>query len=378
MTWLKKLLEMILAWFGVKEIPPPASQDPRPNGEAGDESGNGRVTVDPDREEEPGGTVEDTLMDDEVEEDAMPGRPELKKGDKGDMVEELQRLLNKNGAGIGVDGDFGGRTERAVMSFDQSYGLEEDGIADATTWEILDRPPFWKDDVLAAMQIKPGTPLDDAPAGIKNAWNSYGGLLQEIASRLGFDPSAAIAVLCAESSGKGFNDDGSMKIRFENHVFYSRWGKHHPDTFAKHFKFDADQRWKGHYWRSSTDLPWERLHVKSTGQKGEWAALGFARTLDDEAALDSISMGAPQVMGFNSARIGYETAREMFDNWQQGDREQIVGLFSFIRSNHKMVRALRDKDWEAFAYRYNGSGQAAHYGEIIENYAAQAQAAGIA
>ena len=376
MEWLKKLFEMILQWLGIREIPPPASPEPKANGEADDEEGDGRVTIDPDRDPTPSGTVEDTLLGGEVKEDAVTGRPELKKGDKGELVEELQRLLNKNGCGIGVDGDFGGRTMRAVMDLDQSYGNPEDGVADEATWEILDRPPFAAMQDLATAKLEPESTVEGS-GGLAKAWNSYGGLLEELADVLGFAPAAAVAVLCAESSGSGFGPDGRMKIRFENHVFYSRWGKKNQAKFDEHFKFDPEQKWRGHYWRSSKDLPWERLHTSSTGQKGEWAVLEFARGLADEEALDSISMGAPQVMGFNSPKVGYDTALEMFTAWQMGDREQIVGLFDFIRSSHKMVRALREKDYEAFAYRYNGSGKAKHYGEIIEGYVEDAQGMGI-
>jgi len=381
MGWLKRLIETILGWFGVREITPPApdSRDDRgePVMEAGDSGGDGRVTTDPDAPV--GGTVEDTVEWDPLDhqEGRDVPRPTLSKGDKGDMVEELQRLLNANGAGIAVDGDFGNRTMRAVMSLDQSYGLSEDGTADAATWEVLDRPPFWEDDILAKMPLEPGTEITGGSSSVRAAWNSYGGLLQEVASRLGFSPAAAVAVLCAESSGRGFADDGRMIIRFENHCFYSRWGRSHPDQFAKHFRYNADQKWTGHYWREDPNGEWRRLHTRSAGQDEEWAALTFARTLDDEAALDSISMGSPQVMGFNSARIGYGTAREMFDNWSKGDRQQLLGLFSFIRSNHKMVRALRDEDWEAFAYRYNGSGQAAAYGGHIEDHVGTARSAGV-
>jgi len=347
-----------MKFLGAKELPPPASPEPE--------------KVWP-RDPEPEPTVEDTLPVGEVEEDAVPGRPELKSGDGGDLVKELQRLLNKNGCGIAIDGDFGGRTLRAVMDLDQSYGNPEDGTADEATWEILDRPPFAANKDLASAPLKPGTSVEGT-SGLAKAWNSYGGLLEMMADVLGFAPAAAVAVLCAESSGDGFGPDGRMKIRFENHVFYSRWGKHNQAKFADHFKYDSGQKWKGHYWRSNKDLPWEKLHTRSLGQKGEWAVLEFALTLDDEAAYDSISMGAPQVMGFNSEKVGYDTAGEMFTAWKMGDREQILGLFDFIRSSHKMVRALRDKDYEAFAYRYNGSGQAAHYGEIIEGYVEQAQA----
>lgn len=52
----------------------------------------------------------------------------LKKGCKGQDVEQLQRDLNTTiDAGLEVDGSFGGLTEAAVMEFQRTYGLEVDG-----------------------------------------------------------------------------------------------------------------------------------------------------------------------------------------------------------------------------------------------------------
>lgn len=390
MEWLRKIIKAILAWFGVKEVPPPERPaDGTPQIEAGDAEGNGRVTVDPDAGDDPPkkprdggvwGRDEDTVewTSTTGEEGGTMARPELCKGDKGDEVKDAQRLLNLNGCGLKVDGDFGGGTEGAVESFQQSYGLPPTGKIDADTWELLDRPAFAHMPELADLDMKPAGAVQSGNSAIDKSWADFGGLLSKLAEMLGFNPSAAVAVLVTESSGSGFGSDGRLKIRFENHIFYSRWGKRHPDTFAAHFKYDPNKRWTKHYWRDDPNGEWRRLHTTSAGQNEEWLALTFARTLDDEAALQSISMGSPQVMGFNSAKVGYDTARAMFDSWSEGDRQQILGLFDFIRSNHKMVRALRVDGWSKFAYYYNGSGQAEKYGERIGGYVTQAQAAGIA
>ena len=48
--------------------------------------------------------------------------PELKRGDFGPEVEQLQRLLNKAGAMLVCDGDFGPGTQRGIRA---AYGLNE-------------------------------------------------------------------------------------------------------------------------------------------------------------------------------------------------------------------------------------------------------------
>lgn len=66
--------------------------------------------------------------------------PELSKGDKGEAVKSLQRLLNGVGCSVGlfgVDGDFGTATEKAVIKFQAEHGLEADGICGSKTWSKL-------------------------------------------------------------------------------------------------------------------------------------------------------------------------------------------------------------------------------------------------
>ena len=51
----------------------------------------------------------------------------LKLGDKGIAVIELQKMLNKNGANLLVDGDFGAKTEAALKAYQQKQGLSVTG-----------------------------------------------------------------------------------------------------------------------------------------------------------------------------------------------------------------------------------------------------------
>ena len=66
-----------------------------------------------------------------------PADPTLSRGAKGDDVKELQRLLNRYGNTIAVDGDFGPKTEAAVIAFQKTNGLKEDGIVSDSVWTAL-------------------------------------------------------------------------------------------------------------------------------------------------------------------------------------------------------------------------------------------------
>lgn len=192
-------------------------------------------------------------------------------------------------------------------------------------------------------------------------WNRYGGLLAVLSNELKIDPATAAAVLAIEAGGQAFGADGRMIIRFENHIFFDEWGKQNPAAFAQHFSFDAGQPWQGHLWRPSPAAPWQEFHGN---QAAEWQVLTLACSLDDTGAKRSISMGAPQIMGFNCAAIGYDTVQAMFDAFSAGEQAQLIGFFDFVRGasgDGPAVQVLQSQDFTAFATQYNGSGQAAAY-----------------
>ncbi|MBM3189030.1 MAG: DUF3380 domain-containing protein, partial [Chloroflexi bacterium] len=200
---------------------------------------------------------------------------------------------------------------------------------------------------------------------LAETWNRYGGLMTVLGGELKIDPALAAAVLVAESRGRGFGPDGRMVLRFENHVFYRRWGREHAERYAQHFRYDPQEPWKGHVWRPSPDGAWRPFHGD---QSAEWEVFQFACALDDTAAKLSISMGAPQIMGFNHAGIGYDSVQGMYDAFSGDERYQILGFFDFAKGptgESEALRALQDCDLETFAAKYNGAGEAARYAGLI-------------
>ncbi|MGB8701366.1 MAG: peptidoglycan-binding domain-containing protein, partial [Thermosynechococcaceae cyanobacterium] len=71
--------------------------------------------------------------------------PTLSRGSFGRAVRELQRILTstsrkedqKQFNPIGIDGDFGENTEKAVIAFQKNRGLSNTGIVNDDTWEAL-------------------------------------------------------------------------------------------------------------------------------------------------------------------------------------------------------------------------------------------------
>lgn len=215
----------------------------------------------------------------------------------------------------------------------------------------------------------PDPPGDNSASGrmMVRIWGQYGGLLSKVGEVLNVDPSLAAGVLAVESGGRAFSPTGSMIIRFETHVFYNLWGKNNAETFDRYFRFDATSPWRGetHQWRPGEDAEWRSVHA---GQDGEWQAFSFARVYcNDEAAKLSISMGAPQIMGFNHARIGYTDVDAMYDAFENDERSQVLGFFDFVRTDSRLIEAMRTDDLVTFATYYNGVAVANTYANLMRD-----------
>ncbi len=215
----------------------------------------------------------------------------------------------------------------------------------------------------ATEQIAEMASASDAERRLIRTWNSFGGLLRQLSARLGIDPGVALAVLLAESAGEPFGSDGRMIIRFEVHIFQREWQPGDSAQFDRFFRYNRSNLIQDHAWRPSPDAPWREFHGN---QGAEWEVFTFARSLDETAAMRSISMGAPQIMGFNHLGIDYPTVQAMFGAFQASARAQIEGLFRFVQ-NHFLLPAIQQRDFIAFASGYNGPGNAQTYATIIQS-----------
>jgi peptidoglycan hydrolase-like protein with peptidoglycan-binding domain len=58
-------------------------------------------------------------------------------GSVGDDVKRLQRMLNRRGADLELDGSFGLLTQAAVKRFQKAAKLKVDGMVGRSTWAAL-------------------------------------------------------------------------------------------------------------------------------------------------------------------------------------------------------------------------------------------------
>jgi hypothetical protein len=89
----------------------------------------------------------------------------------------------------------------------------------------------------------------------------------------------------------------------------------------------------------------------------QWDKLNLARTINANAATESASYGAFQIMGENYTMAGYTSADAMVTAFGQSELNQLLGFVNFVKSKGLDVK-LKNHDWAGFAYGYNGSGYA--------------------
>lgn len=159
---------------------------------------------------------------------------------------------------------------------------------------------------------------------------------------LGVTAAHIHAILEVETKGSGFDDQGLPVILFERHIMYrlvkDKYGQTKADSFVKKFP-DIINPTAGGYGKYSEQQT--RLDKA-------------AKSIDRELALQSASWGLGQVMGFNYQTAGFKTLQSFINAMYKSEGEQLFAMMNFIKSNSKMLTALRNKDWAGFAKIYNG------------------------
>ena len=149
------------------------------------------------------------------------------------------------------------------------------------------------------------------------------------ACRISVEPEALAAFIDVESGGRAFDTEtGKIIIQFE------------PSWFRKKAPYAPSGKW--------TLNGVER-------QSREWEAFNDAYSISPAAAMKSTSIGLGQIMGFHYDRLGYDSVGEMWDDAKRGEDRQIHQMAEFIRTDTRLLGAIRSKDWHNVAVRYNGA-----------------------
>jgi len=197
--------------------------------------------------------------------------------------------------------------------------------------------------------------------------NNYGQYLTQMAANLNCNVSALAAVLKVESGGMGFLGE-RMIIRFENQYFYQNYATTDQKVaiFNDHFKFDPVNNWDGHMFRADVNSNWQPCH---TSQIMEWTVFEFAQQLDNDAALYSVRMGAPLILGLNYREAGYVSTSvdKMYLDFTGSIKSQLDGFIFFVRNQAGCLAGLQSRDFGTFAACYNNDrlDLAVSYGQFI-------------
>ena len=262
----------------------------------------------------------------------MPERkaPTLRKGDTGDAVCYLQTLLNNYGSDLTVDGNFGPKTEAVVKAFQHSYKLVIDGIVGIKTWTALGN-------FLLSSRL---------PIKGQSKFLSESDLVSA-AKALGVELAVMKAVAEVESRGAGFiPGTDKPKILFEGHVFWKRLKVYGIDP-EKHVKGNEDILYKS--WTKKYYLGGER----------EYDRLVRANLIHSEAGNESASWGMFQIMGYHWKALGYTSVYEFTDSMYKSEAEHLKAFVRYIQVND-LAKWMKTKDWEMFAFHYNGPSFSAH------------------
>jgi N-acetylmuramidase/Putative peptidoglycan binding domain len=156
---------------------------------------------------------------------------------------------------------------------------------------------------------------------------------QSAVAALGVDTPTLLALLTVETPGCGFLSDRRPQILFERHIFSRLTGG----------------AWDAQYPSISNPVP----GGYGPGGAQQYARLGSAVALNQEAALQSASWGLGQVMGENFAESGFSSVDAMVTGMCASEDQQLDAVVGFITS-HGLQTALQAQDWATYAHGYNG------------------------
>lgn len=133
-----------------------------------------------------------------------------------------------------------------------------------------------------------------------------------------------------ESGGEGFDSKtGKILIQFE------------PAWFKKREPYAPSGKWSVN---------------KVDRQEAEWIAFNDAFKISPKSAMESTSIGLPQIMGGNYKLCGFKTVDDFWDYMKIGLAEHIECLIRFIKNSPNLFNAFQSKNFHLMAVYYNGAG----------------------
>ena len=169
----------------------------------------------------------------------------------------------------------------------------------------------------------------------------FSDIYSQAANDLNVEIAAIKAVAKVESKGDPFLPSGHPVVLFESHHFRKFTNKQYDTSFPK-----LSHPYKGN------DGKVIRYYIG--GEREVTERLEKAAGLNKEAAYKSASWGKFQIMGFNYKQSGFQSVFSFVEAMKKNENEQVIAFCNFIKSDSVIHKTLKQKDWSAFAKRYNG------------------------
>lgn len=159
------------------------------------------------------------------------------------------------------------------------------------------------------------------------------------AERINVAPAQIKALSDVESPKGGFYTDGTPKILFERHKYWQALTQRNWITKRNEMFVDYPDVCSPRSGAYNVRPQYEKLEI--------------AATLNWDAAHEACSWGFGQVMGFNWQKLGYDSVRDFIEKMYESEGQQLDAVCRYIKATG-LDKALRRKDWAAFARGYNG------------------------
>lgn len=275
----------------------------------------------------------------------------VRMGSSGLTVFRLQQYLSRWGYKIGNDGKFGSETDTIVRQFQQSHGLQVDGIVGKNTWGVLlneyarqASQPASAGSATTSTGSAGNAAAPSGNAGMVNIARLTEDDFRRCAAKLDVEVATIKAVKYMETGERsGYLSSGRPIIRFEGHWFW---------------KFlETDRHWNpNNFIKGNEDIlyRYDKNQTQHKGGEGEYVRLEKAKAIYEEGALKSASWGLFQIMGFNYEKCGCASVREFVEKMYASEGEQLM-LFGAFLKREGLDKFLRAHNWAGFAKRYNGA-----------------------
>jgi hypothetical protein len=90
------------------------------------------------------------------------------------------------------------------------------------------------------------------------------------------------------------------------------------------------------------------------GGASEYSRLTEAARLNADAAHESASWGAFQIMGYHWKALDYSSIDDFVSRMHRSEADHLDAFVRFIAADTALLSALKGKKWAAFAKGYNG------------------------